>query len=116
MQAEHSRQLRSSKVLPFDVAPADLAYWGMAGRCNTYNDMIRTSFTVDAAITSLALGEYHRALRTEPVDIFLTALIHSFGLVFSDRPGVTVYNESHGREPWDSEIDLTRTVGWFTSL
>jgi len=55
-------------------------------------------------------------LNTEPVDILLSALLHSFHQVFADRAPLTVYNESHGREPWDSSIDLSRTVGWFTAM
>ncbi|ODM21788.1 hypothetical protein SI65_02632 [Aspergillus cristatus] len=43
-------------------------------------------------------------------------LLHSFAQVFEDRPVPTVLVESHGREPWNRDIDLTRTVGWFTTL
>ncbi|KAG9375628.1 hypothetical protein A1F94_013766 [Pyrenophora tritici-repentis] len=39
-----------------------------------------------------------------------------FAIAFSDRAPPTIFNESHGREPWDAGIDLSRTVGWFTSM
>jgi amino acid adenylation domain-containing protein/non-ribosomal peptide synthase protein (TIGR01720 family) len=26
------------------------------------------------------------------------------------------FNEGHGREPWSTEIDISRTVGWFTTV
>ncbi|KAH8586227.1 hypothetical protein B0O99DRAFT_645014, partial [Bisporella sp. PMI_857] len=35
---------------------------------------------------------------------------------FPDRPTPAVFSEGHGREPWDASIDLSRTVGWFTTM
>ncbi|RYG59260.1 hypothetical protein EON64_20420 [archaeon] len=46
----------------------------------------------------------------------LAALIQSWSHVFVDRPGPAIFNEGHGREPWSSELDISRTVGWFTAL
>jgi len=118
MQADNSRQRSASSgsVLPFEVAPTELGYWGMVGRSNTYNDVECDTFIVNQAITESALGNCHKALRTEPVDLFLSALAHSFSRVFVDRATPTIFNEGHGREPWDTAIDPSRTVGWFTSI
>ncbi|KAF1365607.1 hypothetical protein EJ07DRAFT_150123 [Lizonia empirigonia] len=56
-------------------------------------------------------------LRTDVVDLLVAAILHSFSCVFFKQQPPTVFNESHGREPWaSSHIDLSRTVGWFTTL
>ena len=118
MQTDDSRQrsASSSSVLPFEVTPTDLGYWGMVGQSNTYSDVECDTSVVNQTITKSALGRCHKALRTEPVDLFLSALAHSFSRVFLDRATPTIFNEGHGREPWDTAIDPSRTVGWFTSI
>jgi hypothetical protein len=83
---------------------------------NLYGDVISEGFEIDSTITSLLLTECHKTLRTELVDILLASLLHTFSVVFSDRSVPAIYNESHGREPWDLSIDISRTVGWFTAL
>ena len=118
-QAQHAKQLeaRQESLLPFDIEPPNFDFWGMANKHNTYGDMAQATFTVaDKDTVSLALGDCHKSLRTETVDLFISALLHSFGRVFTERRMPTLFNEGHGREPWDPSIDLSRTVGWFTSL
>lgn len=118
MQAEHALRLGPDNLLPYDIPPppTDLAYWGMDGQPNTYGQVEHESFIVDAALTRLALGDCHRALNTEPVDLFISTILHSFARTFPDRPVSTLHNESHGREAWSPTIDLSHTVGWFTSI
>ncbi|KAH6714878.1 hypothetical protein BKA61DRAFT_734232 [Leptodontidium sp. MPI-SDFR-AT-0119] len=118
LQAEYSVQsLTPKKALPIDIAPSNLEYWGMDGKENRTGDTLRQCFKLDADTTSLLLGpECHRALRTEPLDIFLSALVHSFSIIFTDRRTPTIFREGHGREPWDDGIDIAGTVGWFTSI
>lgn len=110
------RASRGVEILPFNVAPADMTYWGMEGRRNTYSDIELRSFTMDRDITTLAMNECHSIFRTEPIDLFLSALLTSFTRVFSDRSAPAVFNEGHGREPSGMRVDLSRTVGWFTTL
>jgi len=119
MQADNSENLTANArlgVLPFKVGPSNIEYWAMNGRENTYSDVICETFTVSEEITKLALGESNKSLRTEPVDVFLSAIAHSFSRVFVDRETPALYNENHGRESWDSSIDISRTVGWFTTI
>lgn len=118
-QALHARQLSSQeafrKQCPY-IQPVDLAFWGMEKRGNIYGDVERDEFIVDADITTLALNTTG-ALRTDVVDLLLAATVHSFSRVFINRKSPTIFNESHGREPWvESNIDLSRTVGWFTTM
>lgn len=117
MQADHTQRMDLNKPLPFRIAPTDLSYWGMDGQPNTYSQAELESFTVDASLTNLALGDCHKALNTEPVDLFLSTVLHSFARTFSDRDAPTLYNENHGREAaWNPTIDLSRTVGWLTTI
>ncbi|KAH7081202.1 hypothetical protein BKA63DRAFT_549944 [Paraphoma chrysanthemicola] len=118
-QATHARQIESNpstRAQELVVYPADLAFWGMDKQANFYGDVERDDFTIDESISSLAM-DTNGALRTDVVDLLVAATIHSFSRVFINRPPPTVFNESHGREPWDSSnIDLSRTVGWFTTM
>ncbi|OCL14025.1 nonribosomal peptide synthase [Glonium stellatum] len=117
LQMENTREIDPGSLLPFDVYPADLAYWGMVGQPNTYSQVEIEEFTLDRAHTEMALGDCHKALNTEPIDLFLAAIAHSFTRIFADRATPTLYNETHGREAgWNPEIDLSRTVGWFTTI
>lgn len=115
IQANHLQKEQSIK-LPFDVRPPNLSYWGMDGHPNTYNDAEQQSFEIDKRMTLLAFSDSNKAFQTEPIDLFLSAISHSFGRVFLGREIPTLFNEGHGRESWESNLDLSRTVGWFTTI
>ncbi|KAL4893946.1 hypothetical protein BDV59DRAFT_19132 [Aspergillus ambiguus] len=102
--------------LPFDIRQPDLIYWGMSDVRNVYGDVKMETFMIDQEATSFILRDCHHVFRTETVEILLAAVIHSFRHVFADREVPTIYNEGHGREAWDSSIDISRTVGWFTTF
>jgi amino acid adenylation domain-containing protein/non-ribosomal peptide synthase protein (TIGR01720 family) len=119
MQAEHALKQSSHDnggVLPFNLPAPNFNYWGIDKRENTYEDVISESFTLDKDLSSLALDRSNNAFRTEPIELFLAAILHSFSRVFVDRSTPAVFNEGHGREPWDTSIDISRTVGWFTTI
>ncbi|KAL1959111.1 hypothetical protein VTO42DRAFT_2898 [Malbranchea cinnamomea] len=117
MQEENAQEQSLSQVLPIENVPAgDFSYWGMENRPNTYGDAACEGFEIDSAATSLILTDCNIGLRTEPIDILVSVLMHSFGQVFTDRIAPPIYNEGHGREPWDESIDIARTVGWFTTV
>jgi amino acid adenylation domain-containing protein/non-ribosomal peptide synthase protein (TIGR01720 family) len=117
LQADHCQNSNVQEVRPVDDFPAsNFAYWGMKDRPNLYGDVVCEGFQVDSAVTSLLLTECNQALGTEPVDVLLSALLHSFGKAFTDRPAPAIYNEGHGREAWEPSIDISRTVGWFTVI
>ncbi|AFC30794.1 fusaricidin synthetase [Paenibacillus mucilaginosus 3016] len=64
--------------------------------------------------TGLLLTRVNRAYRTEINDILLAALEMAVGK-WSGLPRVRIALEGHGREPIVPGVDITRTVGWFTS-
>ena len=119
IQHDHATQRNAStikSILPFNVRRANMAFWGMAARSNTYGDVHQTAFELDRTITGLALGKANDALRTQPLEILMTTLLSSFRSVFPQRSAPTLYNETHGRDVWDPSIDITGTTGWFTSI
>ena len=77
-----------------------------------------TAGTSRSLTVSLPPGRTGPLLTTVPAvgtttvtDVLLTALVRAFG---TDELLVDV--ETHGREEFAAEIDLSRTVGWFTAL
>jgi amino acid adenylation domain-containing protein len=115
LQEEHCNALRAEKKVPTDAIPTpDFGYWGLQNKQTTYGDVDCASFEIDPAHTNAILLECHKALGTEPIDLFLAAMLHSFGRSFPDRALPTIFNEGHGREVWDPSIDISHTVGWFT--
>ncbi|OGM49321.1 hypothetical protein ABOM_003582 [Aspergillus bombycis] len=119
LQEEYvTEYLDPRKALPIQVPPAPLSYWGgqsLVDR-NTWAEAKQHSFTLSQQVTQAILGHANDAFRTRPVELIHSALLYSFLQIFDDRPPPAVFTEGHGREPWDSHIDLSRTVGWFTTM
>jgi hypothetical protein len=81
-----------------------------------WGDTEQASFAIDGTTTASLLDSCHRALRTEPVDIFVAVLVWSFARTFVDRVLPTLVREGHGRKPWDANLYPPGTVGWFTTM
>ncbi len=78
-------------------------------------DSGQLSFELPEEYTEKLLKKVNSAYNTEINDILLTAL----GQALSDWTGakqIPIILEGHGREEIIPEIDITRTVGWFTSI
>ncbi|MDD9337855.1 MAG: amino acid adenylation domain-containing protein [Rickettsiaceae bacterium] len=65
--------------------------------------------------TGKLLRDSNRAYNTQVNDILLTALGYSLAEITDNKINYIVL-EGHGREEIDSNIDITRTVGWFTTI
>jgi amino acid adenylation domain-containing protein/non-ribosomal peptide synthase protein (TIGR01720 family) len=121
-QSEHVRMhLRPLKTLPslenlhdFEADIDD--FWGCSQANNTHAEAISAGFTLDSKVTTLLLGSANEALRTKPVELIHSAILVSFVRTFSARRPPIIHQEGHGREPWCSDIDVSETVGWFTTL
>ena len=66
--------------------------------------------------TRRLLQEVPEAYRTQINDVLLTALGRAMKRWRGEKNGVGVMLEGHGREDVVEGVDITRTVGWFTSL
>ncbi|ACC81529.1 hybrid non-ribosomal peptide synthetase/type I polyketide synthase [Nostoc punctiforme] len=65
--------------------------------------------------TSALLQEVPAAYNTQINDVLLTALLQSFAQ-WTGSSSLLIDIEGHGREELFDDLDLSRTVGWFTSL
>jgi len=70
---------------------------------------------LDQRWTRQLLQEAPSAYRTQINDLLLTALARVM-VRWTGTPSMLIRLEGHGREDVFDDIDLTRTVGWFTSL
>ena len=72
-------------------------------------------FSLTSEMTQKLLTQANRAYHTEINDLLLVALAYTLQhWQGSNIQGITL--EGHGREHLDETVDLSRTVGWFTSL
>ncbi|RAM49067.1 MAG: hypothetical protein C6Y22_24450 [Hapalosiphonaceae cyanobacterium JJU2] len=97
---------KQTTLLPLDHT--NLATDNTVGSANT------VSMTLSAAETHQLLGPVHEPYNTQINDLLLTAL----GLTVASWTGnstVLIDLEGHGREELFEDVDLSRTVGWFTT-
>jgi non-ribosomal peptide synthase protein (TIGR01720 family) len=106
---------------------AELTYWLAPARRRVgrlpLDDPFGANTVADAAVVTLALSadETHALLRDLP-QVYRTqindALLAALALVARDwmgAPALLLDLEGHGREDIFADVDLTRTVGWFTT-
>ncbi|APR77528.1 Siderophore biosynthesis non-ribosomal peptide synthetase [Minicystis rosea] len=79
----------------------------------------QTARFIVAALTPMETEALLRAVpeayRTQIDDILLAAFAQAWG-GFTGSPVTVVDREGHGREELFDDVDLTRTVGWFTAI
>ncbi len=81
---------------------------------NRAGDAQTLSLRLDAERTRQLLNEAPAAYRTQVNDLLLTALARVL-CRWTGQASTLVQLEGHGREALFDELDLTRSVGWFTS-
>ncbi|KAJ5695472.1 hypothetical protein N7536_005884 [Penicillium majusculum] len=92
------------------------AFWGVSEKNHTFGDAHDIMIKINPSTTGAILGGANQAFGTQPAELIHAALLFAFSQTFPDRSLPTVFLEAHGREPWDTTIDITRTVGLFTTL
>lgn len=81
----------------------------------TYHELDSVTITLDEVKTTQLVRSVHRAYQTEMNDVLLAAL----GVALQKWSGQSNYRidlEGHGREMLTAAVDISRTVGWFTSV
>lgn len=78
-------------------------------------DYDKVSLTLNETLSAQILREVSAAYGTEINDILLAGLMRAISESFGTA-NVLIDLEGHGREEIVDEADLSRTVGWFTSL
>ncbi|MDQ2771093.1 MAG: amino acid adenylation domain-containing protein, partial [Bacteroidota bacterium] len=77
-------------------------------------DLGEVTVALDTDYTTALLTQAHQAFGTDANDLLLTALSRATQQVFGEAR-LTVMLESHGRSEQLPELNVTRTIGWFTS-
>ncbi|MGJ4889468.1 non-ribosomal peptide synthase/polyketide synthase [Bradyrhizobium sp. HKCCYLRH3099] len=79
--------------------------------------MQHLTLTLPASVTARIMSDAPRRLGARVLDILLAAFVLALSDHDAMRPQTVVIDlEGHGRNEFDPAIDLSRTVGWFTSL
>jgi non-ribosomal peptide synthase protein (TIGR01720 family) len=82
---------------------------------NTESSSASVSVTLSAGDTSLLLTRLLAARHTDINAVLLSALAGGYRR-WCGASGLLVELEGHGREDLFEDVDLSRTLGWFTSL
>ncbi|MBP2328530.1 amino acid adenylation domain-containing protein/non-ribosomal peptide synthase protein (TIGR01720 family) [Kibdelosporangium banguiense] len=82
---------------------------------NTGDSARAVTVTLPAELTDALVHRVPAAYRTEINDVLLTALARTV-TEWTGGSCALVELEGHGREPLFDDVDLSRTVGWFTDL
>ncbi|UOZ02729.1 non-ribosomal peptide synthetase [Amycolatopsis sp. WQ 127309] len=123
--------LQWARMLPeYAVSPAadgEIDFWGKRtgpgaviavdhpGGANTVESTARVTRELSAELTRALLVEVPAAYRTRINDVLLTALALAIR-PYATASDVVIDLEGHGREEIVAGVDLSRTVGWFTSI
>ncbi|TYR40284.1 hypothetical protein FY004_38815 [Streptomyces parvus] len=82
---------------------------------NTVVSTESVAVELDEAETRALLTQVPAVYRTQINDVLLTALVQTLA-TWTRQESVSVALEGHGREELFDDVDVSRTVGWFTSL
>ncbi|MCB9253007.1 MAG: amino acid adenylation domain-containing protein, partial [Flavobacteriales bacterium] len=94
---------------------AELAFCKPAVATKFYkSDFKQLSVSLNKKETENLLKGCHKTFNTDLNDFVISSISECFAEQFSAKE-IILEMEGHGRETVDEEIDLTRTVGWFTS-
>ncbi|ATO50301.1 non-ribosomal peptide synthetase [Brevibacillus laterosporus] len=80
----------------------------------TYEEFLTVSMSLSTEETQQLVTEAHKAYQTEMNDLLLTALTLALK-EWTNKEQLLVSMEGHGREEILENVDISRTIGWFTS-
>ncbi|MBV9385322.1 MAG: amino acid adenylation domain-containing protein, partial [Chroococcidiopsidaceae cyanobacterium CP_BM_ER_R8_30] len=114
-----------------EAVAAELDYWLVQSRragvsslpvdypsekeANTVASAAQVTVALSVEQTRALLQEVPSAYNIRINEVLLTALVQSFNQWTGER-GILFDLEGHGREELFEDVDLSRTVGWFTSI
>lgn len=90
---------------PFSVSPTK------AGPPNYASEQ----FYLDKATTRLFIGEAQAAYKTQINELLLSALLLGWYRI-TGMQEISIDMEGHGRADLDPDMDLSQTIGWFTTI
>jgi non-ribosomal peptide synthase protein (TIGR01720 family) len=84
-------------------------------RCTTFSSARNFTVSLEPEETKALLQAVTKLHHTRINEVLLTALTQAFAS-WTGRRSLLVALEGHGREDLFADVDLSRTVGWFTSI
>ncbi|WP_442949188.1 amino acid adenylation domain-containing protein [Nostoc sp.] len=99
-------------ILDQPVEPIPVDYLGGNNREAT---ACKVSVSLSVEETQALLQKVPAAYQTQINDVLLTALVQAFAQ-WTGKSSLLVDLEGHGREELFENVDVSRTVGWFTSI
>ncbi|WP_150468139.1 non-ribosomal peptide synthetase [Francisella sp. SYW-9] len=100
----------------------EIEYWRYLYRATCNMPIINTiekhrhfSFKLGSEDTSKLVSNSAKLFKTKPNEILLVALGLTMREIFGDSSKHLVTLEGHGREQIDKSIDVSNTIGWFTT-
>lgn len=94
---------------------ANVNLFDAASENNFLKNSSKAVINLDAETTQLFFGEANIPYNTEANDLLLTGLARAFNK-WKGCKSLTITLEGHGREDLVDSIDVSRTLGWFTSM
>ncbi|ASB53342.1 Plipastatin synthase subunit [Bacillus velezensis] len=107
-QAEYWREIEHYETESLPYEQADLSQTPAKKR-NT------VSFTLTESETDALLKDVHSAYNTDTQDVLLASAVLAIQK-WSPRHALKIALEGHGRQSEQAGADISRTVGWFTSI
>ncbi len=110
---------RNTQLAAYWLQQADQSNAGLPTDYPLTTNTIAASQHLQVALsveeTQALLYSVPQAYQTQINDLLLSALLQAFAQ-WTGQQQLVVDLEGHGREPLFEDVDLSRTVGWFTSL
>jgi amino acid adenylation domain-containing protein/non-ribosomal peptide synthase protein (TIGR01720 family) len=103
----------STQVHPLPSDMEDLS--AQAGGKNLVRNARTVSVQFSKEETDRILRDVHQAYHTQIDDLLLTGLACALNK-WTGECNILILTEGHGRESFDETTDVSRTVGWFTSM
>ncbi|WP_017654190.1 non-ribosomal peptide synthetase [Fortiea contorta] len=98
-----------------EFTPLPVEYQQYNQEANTVASSAKVAVSLGEELTRALLQEVPAVYNTQINDVLLTALVQTFAQ-WTGESSLLVDLEGHGREELFPDIDLSRTVGWFTAL
>jgi len=111
--AQMNKQERSYWQL--ESSALDATEKSLLSMVSNESEINHAEFVLDEKTTSMLIGKCNKAYNTEINDILLSAFGLSLAKISGNNVNYTSL-EGHGREEIVNNIDITKTVGWFTTI
>ena len=111
LQIEQIQQRSLNEPQLTSTIPDQSSYWGVSDSSFVHGNLSKATVTINEEATCLLLGSANEALRTEPADVILSVLLHSFSEVFLDRSAPVAYSKGRDCMMGAPTINLANTVG-----